>query len=73
MKSIAHELTVLVDKSKPFRSLLVKAEVGGSVELQYELDGERITAQTFTATGHYELVILRSGYLVPNNTLFSLV
>ncbi|MGC7915968.1 hypothetical protein ACP3W9_00355 [Vibrio anguillarum] len=35
MKSIAHELTVLVDKSKPFRSLLIKAEVGGSVELQY--------------------------------------
>ncbi|WP_237333904.1 hypothetical protein [Vibrio anguillarum] len=52
---------------------MIKAEVGGSVELQYELDGERITAQTFTATGHYELVILRSGYLVPNNALFSLV
>ncbi|EGR1129016.1 hypothetical protein EDL57_13435 [Vibrio cholerae] len=43
------------------------------LQLQYELDGERITAQTFTTTGHYELVILRPCYLVPNNAKFSVV
>ncbi|EJL6304706.1 MULTISPECIES: hypothetical protein [Vibrio] len=73
MKGITTETLVLVDKSLPFRSLLVKVNAGGSLQLQYELDGERITAQTFTTTGHYELVILRPCYLVPNNAKFSVV
>lgn len=73
MKGISEELLVKVDGSMPFRSLLLKVDAGGSLQLQYELDGERITAQTYTATGHYELVILRPCYLVPNKATFSVV
>ncbi|WP_277207080.1 hypothetical protein [Vibrio misgurnus] len=73
MKGLTTELLVIPDKSQPFRSLLVKINTGGSLALQYTLDGERITTQTFSATGHYELVLLRPAYLVPTNAKFSVV